>query len=320
MKTMKWLSVVAAVFFTGAPVLEAEAKRLGGGMSFGRTAPAPGASPQAIPPRQAQPAQPTAVPQGQQAARPAQQAQPAAAQSAARSSWMGPLAGIAAGLGLAALASYLGLGEELMSLMLIALAVFAAIVIFRMVTGGRRASAGSYREPVMARSGYGETDLGPEGRPANVSWPASGYSRPAEPVAAPVLPAAAVSQAEIDQFLSVARDQFTRLQSIWDSGDIHALAEFCTPDMTRELSHQIAARKGAENHTEVVNLGVEWLGMQDSTDDFGKPVDEVQIRFSGLIREKRDDFAEDFDEVWTLHRVKGGDAGWQLAGITQVAQ
>lgn len=320
MKTMKWLSVVAAVFFTGAPVLEAEAKRLGGGMSFGRTAPAPGASPQAIPPRQAQPAQPTAVPQGQQAARPAQQAQPAAAQSAARSSWMGPLAGIAAGLGLAALASYLGLGEELMSLMLIALAVFAAIVIFRMVTGGRRAPAGSYREPVMARSGYGETDLGPEGRPASVSWPASGYSRPAEPVAAPVLPAAAVSQAEIDQFLSVARDQFTRLQSIWDSGDIHALAEFCTPDMTRELSHQIAARKGAENHTEVVNLGVEWLGMQDSTDDFGKPVDEVQIRFSGLIREKRDDFAEDFDEVWTLHRVKGGDAGWQLAGITQVAQ
>ena len=128
---------------------------------------------------------------------------------------------------------------------------------------------------------------------------------------------AAVSQAEIDQFLSVARDQFTRLQSIWDSGDIHALAEFCTPEMTRELSHQIADRKGAENHTEVVNLGVEWLGMQDSTDDFGKPVDEVQIRFSGLIREKRDDFAEDFDEIWTLHRVKGGDSGWQLAGITQ---
>jgi predicted lipid-binding transport protein (Tim44 family) len=313
-KKMKWLSVVAAVFFAGAPLMEAEAKRLGGGLSFGRMAPAPGAKPQAVPPRQAQPA---AAPQGQQAARPAQQAQPAAAQSAARSSWMGPLAGIAAGLGLAALASYLGLGEELMSLMLIALAVFAAIVIFRMVTSGRRAPAGSYRQPVMARSGYGETDLGPEGRPANVSWPASGDSRPIESVAAPVLPAAVVSQAEIDQFLSVARDQFTRLQSIWDSGDIHALAEFCTPEMTRELSHQIAARKGAENHTEVVSLGVEWLGMQDSTDDFGKPVDEVQIRFSGLIREKRDDFAENFDELWTLHRVKGGDTGWQLAGITQ---
>jgi predicted lipid-binding transport protein (Tim44 family) len=314
-KTMKWLSVVAAVFFAGAPLVEAEAKRLGGGLSFGRMAPAPGAKPQAVPPRQAQPA--AAPQQGQQAARPAQQQQPAAAQSAARSSWMGPLAGIAAGLGLAALASYLGIGEELMSLMLIALAVFAAIAIFRMVSGSRRAPAGSFRQPVMARSGYGNTDLGPEGQPANVSWPASGYSRPAEPVLAPSLPTALVSQTEIDQFVSVAREQFTKLQSIWDSGDIHSLAEFCTPEMTRELSHQIAARKGAENHTEVVNLAAEWLGMNESTDDFGKPVDEVLIRFSGLIREKRDDFAENFNEIWTLHRVKGGDTGWQLAGITQ---
>lgn len=318
MKTMKWLSVVTAVFFAGAPVLEAEAKRLGGGMSFGRTAPAPGAKPQALPPRQAQPV--AAPQQGQQAARPAQQAQPAAAQSAARSSWMGPLAGIAAGLGLAALASYLGLGEELMSLLLIALAVFAVIAIVRMVSGGRRAPAGSYRQPVMARSGYGDADLGAEGRPASVSWPVSGASRPAESNPAFATGTAVVSQSEIDQFLSVAREQFTRLQSIWDSGDIHALAEFCTPQMTRELSHQIAARKGVENHTEVVNLDLEWLGMQDSTDDFGKPVDEVQIRFSGLIREKRDDFAENFDEIWTLHRVKGGDSGWQLAGITQVAE
>jgi predicted lipid-binding transport protein (Tim44 family) len=313
-KKMKWFSVVAAVFFAGAPVIEAEAKRLGGGTSMGRMAPAPGAKPLAAPPSQAQPVAP------QQAARPGQQAQPAAAQSAARSSWMGPLAGIAAGLGLAALASYLGVGEELMSLMLIALAVFAAIAIFRMISGSRRAPAGSYRQPVMARSGYGDTDLGPEGRPANVSWPASSGSQSVQPVAAPVLPAAVVSQTEIDQFLSVAREQFTKLQSIWDSGDIHSLAEFCTPQMTRELSHQIASRKGAENHTEVVNLGAEWLGMQDSTDDFGKPVDEVQIRFSGLVREKRDDFAENFDEIWTLHRVKAGDTGWQLAGITQVTQ
>ena len=317
MKMMKLFSVVAAVLLTGAPIVEAEAKRLGGGMTFGRTAPAPGANPQAIPPRQAQPA--VAPQQGQQAARPAQQAQPAAAQSAARSSWMGPLAGLAAGLGLAALASYLGLGEELMSLLLIALVVFAVIAVVRLVSGGRRAPAGSFRQPVMARSGYGDADLGAESRPATVSWPNQSQPQTAWPAAgAPAMPAATVSQSEIDQFVSVAREQFVRLQSIWDSGDIHALAEFCTPQMTRDLSHQIAARKGAENHTEVVNLSVEWLGMQDSTDDFGKPVDEVHVRFSGLIREKRDDFAENFDEIWTLHRVKGGDTGWQLAGITQV--
>lgn len=319
MKTTKWFSVVAAVFLAGAPLLEAEAKRLGGGSSMGRVAPEPGAKPQATPPSQAQPVAP------QQAARPAQPAaQPAAAQTTARNSWMGPLAGIAAGLGLAALAAYLGIGEELMSLLLIALAVFAVIAIVRMMTARRSAPAGSYRQPVMARTGYGDTDLGPEGRPASVSWPGaaagSGGAYGAASVQSAALPSTAVTQEEIDQFVAVAREQFIKLQSIWDSGDIHSLAEFCTPEMTRELSHQIAARKGAANYTEVVNLAVEWLGMQDSTDNFGKPVDEVHIRFSGLIREKQDDFAENFDEVWTLHRVKSGDTGWQLAGITQAAE
>jgi predicted lipid-binding transport protein (Tim44 family) len=234
---------------------------------------------------------------------------------------MGPLAGIAAGLGLAALASYLGLGEELMSLMLIMLAVVVLFAVFRMFAARRQAAAGSYGQPAMAKTGYGNNELGAEARPSNVSWPpASGAAGTGAGAfdAAPAAASTAVSQEEIQQFVAVAREQFTKLQTVWDSGDIYALAEFCTPEMTRELSHQIAARKGATNQTQVVNLEAEWLGMSDAQDDFGKPVDEVQIRFSGLIRESVDAPAVDFDEVWTLHRVKNGDAGWMLAGITQV--
>lgn len=108
MKKSNWLAVAAAAFLAGAPIIEAEAKRLGSGSSFGRVAPGSSAK-QAVP---AKPAQPQAAPQ---AAKPAT-ANPAAAQAATRSSWMGPIAGLAAGLGLAALASYLGFGEELMSL------------------------------------------------------------------------------------------------------------------------------------------------------------------------------------------------------------
>ena len=171
----------------------------------------------------------------------------------------------------------------------------------------------------MARSGYGGNELGAEARPGNVQWPAQTMGSGAASSAPAAMPAqTAVADQEVQQFLKVAREQFTKLQTIWDSGDIHALAEFCTPDMTRELSHQIAARKGASNVTQVVNLDAEWLGMSDSTDDYGKPVEEVQIRFSGLIREEAESAAQDFDEVWTLHRVKGGDSGWMLAGITQV--
>lgn len=322
MKKSNWLAVAAAAFLAGAPIIEAEAKRLGSGSNMGRVAPGSGAS-QAVP---AKPAQPQAAPQ---ATKPAT-ANPAAAQTATRSSWMGPIAGLAAGLGLAALASYLGFGEELMSLMLIILAVVVVFAVFRMLAGRRHASAGQYGQPAMAKTGYGNNELGAEARPSNVSWPAqmgssaggsagrSAYAGAAGVGGAAQVAATDVSPEEISQFVKVASEQFNKLQSIWDSGDIHALAEFCTPEMTRELSHQIADRRGAQNLTQVVQLDSEWLGMADSQDDFGKPVDEVLIRFSGLIRESRDAAASDFNEIWTLHRVKNGDTGWQLAGITQV--
>jgi predicted lipid-binding transport protein (Tim44 family) len=185
-----------------------------------------------------------------------------------------------------------------------------------MLSARRQAAAGGYGQPAMAKSGYGNTDLGGEARPGSVAWPEQSASSTAAPVAA--APVSNVTQVEIDDFMKIAREQFTRLQAIWDKGDIHALADFCTPEMIRELSHQIAGRRGADNQTQVVNLDAEWLGMTDATDDFGKPVDEVQVRFSGLIREAADAPAVDFDEIWTLHRVKSGDTGWQLAGITQV--
>ena len=313
MKHSKWLAVLVSGFVFAAPIFEAEAKRLGGGSNIGRMAPSR-ATPQNVP---AKPAQPQSSPQGQTAQTPSA-AQPAAAAAgqAARKSWMGPLAGIAAGLGLAALASYHGLGEELMSLLLIVLAVMAVFIVFRMLSARRQAAAGGYGQPAMAKSGYGNTDLGAEARPGQVAWPEQSAASTAAPAAAAAV--ASVSQTEIDAFMKVARDQFTRLQAIWDKGDIHALADFCTPEMTRELSHQIAGRRGVDNQTQVVNLDAEWLGMTEATDDFGKPVDEVQVRFSGLIREAADAPAVDFDEIWTLHRVKSGDTGWQLAGITQV--
>ncbi|MEY3710002.1 MAG: hypothetical protein RIQ67_1642 [Pseudomonadota bacterium] len=318
MKKSNWLAVAAAAFLAGAPIIEAEAKRLGSGSNMGRVAPGSSAK-QAVP---AKPAQPQAAPQ---AAKPAT-ANPAAAQAATRSSWMGPIAGLAAGLGLAALASYLGFGEELMSLMLIILAVVVVFAVFRMLAGRRQASAGQYGQPAMAKTGYGNNELGAEARPSNVSWPTqlggspggSGYAGAAGVGGAAQVAATDVSAEEIAQFVKVASEQFNKLQSIWDSGDIHTLAEFCTPEMTRELSHQIAGRKGSQNLTQVVQLDSEWLGMADSQDDFGKPVDEVHIRFSGLIREAADAAASDFNEIWTLHRVKNGDTGWQLAGITQV--
>src|SRR6476661_2952051 len=110
----------------------ADAARMGGGRSFGmqrsivppaaRTAPQNGTftGPAANPVMPARP--------GATAASPAQAA--AAAPSRA-SRWLGPLAGVAAGLGLAALFSHFGLSDGLGSLLLIGLLVVGAMALLR---------------------------------------------------------------------------------------------------------------------------------------------------------------------------------------------
>ena len=94
------IAAFAAVVGLGMMVPEAEAKRLGGGKSFGMQ-------------RQATPAPTAPSAAGKPAAAPTAGAPAAAAKPAGMSRFLGPLAGLAAGLGIAALLSHLGIGEGL---------------------------------------------------------------------------------------------------------------------------------------------------------------------------------------------------------------
>ena len=92
-----FVAVFAAFIGLVITVPEAEAKRFGGSRSFGMQRDSNTFRKAAPPTNNAAPTRNNAT--------------PAAAQPPKRS-WMGPLAGLAAGLGLAALMSHLGLGEE----------------------------------------------------------------------------------------------------------------------------------------------------------------------------------------------------------------
>ena len=107
MNLSKVVALATAVVVALSFPMEAEAKkRLGGGGSMGmqRSAPAK-TSPNSPPAQQASPAQnspagtPQAAPQPAAAAAPMAAAAPAAA-AAQKRSWMGPIAGLAAGLGI----------------------------------------------------------------------------------------------------------------------------------------------------------------------------------------------------------------------------
>ncbi|RZJ22299.1 MAG: Tim44 domain-containing protein, partial [Haliea sp.] len=139
----KVIALAAVVFALGSTMaLEAEAKRLGGAKSSGMqrqqtTQPAgpntPGSPAQAAP-----------------AAAGAAAAAPAAA--AAKRSWMGPIAGLAAGLGLAALASHLGFGPALANIMMMVLLGVAVLAIIGFIMRKRATANGT---PSMAGAGAG---------------------------------------------------------------------------------------------------------------------------------------------------------------------
>ena len=98
------LALSMAVLCAGLAPTDADARRIGGGGSSGMQRSVPARTPPAAAPAQtAQPAQAAA----------AVPATAAAAAAAPKRSWMGPIAGLAAGLGIAALMSHFGMGAEL---------------------------------------------------------------------------------------------------------------------------------------------------------------------------------------------------------------
>ena len=297
---MRMLSLLAVVLTLGLslPMADAEAaKRLGGGKSTGMQR-------QMNTPDKA----PTAAP-AQSAATPAAGAAGAAA-APARSSWMGPLAGLAAGIGLAALASHFGFGEELANMMMIGLLVMAVLMVVGFIMRKRMGAQG----PAMAGASPMQYSANQQGgqtpRPYNLDMP--GSSVPAA-AAVPAAGAARHIPADFDVqgFVRNAKVNYIRLQAANDAGNLDDIREFTTPEMFAEIKMSIEERGGAKQHTDVVNIHADVLEVAEEANRY-----VVSVRFTGTIRED-DANAEPVDEIWHLAKPRDGSTGWVLAGIQQ---
>jgi predicted lipid-binding transport protein (Tim44 family) len=287
---------------------DAEARRLGGGSSFGRQ------STNVIQQRQATkaPSSTTTTPSSTSTASTAGAAG-AATTAAARtgmSRWLGPIAGIAAGLGIAALLSSLGLSGaflELMStLVLVGLVVFAIMFLVRRLRG---ASA----QPAMQQAG-GMQRQGSQQPAVQPVRPAQASAQAPVAASAPALPAdqSWFIPGDFDTagFLANAKSRFIEIQAIWDSGNLDTLGDYMTDDLIAEIKPQLMDRK-EPSHTEVVLLNAELLGIEAVAGGH-----LASVRYSGMLREEKDAEAFRFEEVWNLY--KADDAGWLLAGIQQI--
>lgn len=288
----------------GATVLAlpAEAKRLGGGKSIG-------AQRETVTQRQATPPAPAATQTSPSAAAPAAAAAAAPAASGARR-WLGPIAGIAAGLGLAALFSHFGLGEGFASLLLVVLLVIGVVVLVRFLLR-RNAPAPTrgmaYAGPAPAAHGL-HTPHGYETQAAPQTAPGERFgSRQGGPEEAKI-----PEGFDVEQFLKHAKLNFTSLQQAFDRGDLLALKDLTTPEMLEEVKRDLEARGGTSNETQVLKLDASMVEVVQE-----KQVAWASVRFSGLVRERPEDPATSFDEVWNLRKDLAAGEGWLLAGIQQ---
>jgi predicted lipid-binding transport protein (Tim44 family) len=263
---------------------EAEARRMGGGLSLGKQYSAP---------RQATRPQQSTTSRTQQS--PAAGTRPSGA-----SRWLGPLAGLAAGGLLASLFfgdSFEGL--QIMDFLLIAALVFGGIFLFRMLRQRAPAPspAGAYGGGASAG---GPSSLGP--------LPTDMGSR-----MAPVSGDEAPAWFDEPGFLEAAKTHFVRLQAAWDEGDFHALQEYVTSELLAELRSTRQRMGGQPQYTEVVTLEAQLIGIRR---DASQAV--ASVLFSGLIREERAGEVQNFSETWHVaHDWDSREGSWYIAGIQQ---
>lgn len=323
--SVQWARRIGVLAMVGVLVagsfasFDAEARRMGGGRSIGKQSSV--ASQRSATPPPSQPAAPSQQPGQAPRAQPAAPTPSPAAAAPARNRWLGPIAGLAAGLGIAALLSHFGLGEAfagaMANVIVIALLAFVAIWLIRKFMGRRRAAQpASYGAGAGLAQTGGFQQTGFPQEPRYTAPPTGQYLAPeGNPLTTPQVGEAPSIPAGFDTeaFLRNAKVYFVRLQAAWDAGNIDDIREFTTPEMFAEIRVDLAGRGAQQNQTDVVQLNADLLDVAEHANDY-----LASVRFSGLIRETEGAAAAPFVEIWNLSKSRLTSEGWLLAGIQQV--
>lgn len=298
-----------------AVTLPADAKRLGGGKAAGKQSSMTQQAPKAPnnSPTPANAAQSTAAPTAPAAAGGAAAAGKPATQ-AATNPGRSMLMGLAAGLGLMALASYFGFGAALAQALLIGLLALVLMVVgfwaWRRFASGpsRGSSTGSMRpgrfQPAFAAAGAAGANTAWRSPVSTTGLGSSSHS------AGATTAAQTVPGLDEASFVASAKRGFVALQAAWDTADHASLRDLMTDELLANIEEQLAERGTAPNRTDVVTLEARFLGAE-----VVEGYELASVEFSGMIREEERGAAEPFREIWNMTRPVSGSRGWLVAGI-----
>ena len=321
---------LVALLAVGLFSFDAEAKRLGGGSSFGSRPTYSKSYSKPVSPAggYTQPGQTT----------PSQVGQPGAAPGPAAAPGMGSrlgwgLGGLVAG-GLIGsmlfghgLGGGLGGGMGLLDIILIGLIIFMAIRLFR----GRKKAVNSdnvaqgqwTKPPADGRTSAQQSwdnlrsSTPQPGPQAGAAAPSGGFgdgttapaTQPVEPVD-PIVP----EGFSIPDFLQGAKTVYTRLQASWDRRDLTDIALFTTPEVLAEISRQATA-DSSPSRTELLMINARLLEFKEDP-----KLTVATVYFDVLLREEATEaHPKQVREVWHFVReTNNPDSNWKLEGIQQM--
>jgi predicted lipid-binding transport protein (Tim44 family) len=277
------LLVMFGVMSTG--IEHAEAKRFGGGMSFGK--------------------QRTAQSQtsfGQRQAT-SQKAAANGQRGSARPGFMGAIAGLALGGLLGAL--FFGGAFEGINLFDI---VILGVIAFFIISLLRRRAAGMSRPMAYAGADAGRTGYAPQ-QPSGMPQSGTTAGRAVRP------------QIDAQHFTAAARDIFMRMQAAWDARDMDEIHRFCNADIGSRIEQDMQAAGDRHSHTEVGMLNAAILDSWVESDSewvavhFTAMLREQTLDAAGSVIE---DTSHEVNETWIFnHDPTSDDPTWYLAGIQQ---
>ena len=315
---MKFWSLIFAVTMMLVGFNAEAQKRFGGGKSIGQ--------------------QSSNVTQRQAPAQGAAKAPPPAGAAAAapKKPWGAMLGGLAAGLGLAWLASSLGFGEGMAQFMMFALLALVIMMAVGWFMRSRKAAQsqntasspfafqGASASNAQTLNSYRPENVGNDAsaRPWERNSTAFEALKPAPGAGASMIGSGlSGSQSwgvpdgfDAEGFLRSAKANFVSLQAAWDKSDINALRVMMTDTMLQEIQSQLADREvhtgGPVNLTDVVMIEAQLLGIEDTGAGY-----MASVEFSGMIREEPSAGPSPFREVWNMTKSKTGNSGWLVAGV-----
>ncbi len=113
-----------------------------------------------------------------------------------------------------------------------------------------------------------------------------------------------------DAFIKGSLGHYRDIQGAWNTGNLELIREYVSADIFSELSDERAKLQG-DQHTEVLFLDAEIVRA-----DSNQQIAQLSLKFSGRYADRVEDIEEDITDIWHLERdLLKENAPWLIVGI-----